>query len=153
MQKNPTLIALLDEYQKTASEFLEVIKDIQQPEFTQIKDVLTNDSDCKSIQTISSHVVNSGYTYANYINAFFNIPWWNFDRKRINSVSDVLIEMPKMLKFTEQSFDGLWEKTDDEIIAMKVKARWGPTYDIEQLLEHAIVHILRHRRQIENFIN
>ena len=25
-------------------------------------------------------------------------------------------------------------------------------YDAEQLLEHAIVHILRHRRQIEKFM-
>jgi len=29
--------------------------------------------------------------------------------------------------------------------------RWGPQYDLEQLLEHAVVHILRHRRQIEKF--
>ena len=34
----------------------------------------------------------------------------------------------------------------------KIKTRWGQHYDIEQLMEHAIVHILRHRRQIENFI-
>ena len=27
----------------------------------------------------------------------------------------------------------------------------GQSYDAEQLLEHAIVHILRHRRQIEKF--
>ena len=33
----------------------------------------------------------------------------------------------------------------------KFKVRWGQTYDVEQLYEHAIVHILRHRRQIERF--
>ena len=34
----------------------------------------------------------------------------------------------------------------------KIKVRWGQLYDPEQLMEHAIVHILRHRRQIENFL-
>jgi hypothetical protein len=28
---------------------------------------------------------------------------------------------------------------------------WGQLYDIEQLMEHAIVHVLRHRRQIEQY--
>jgi hypothetical protein len=42
--------------------------------------------------------------------------------------------------------------TDEEITAVKMPVRWGPTYDLEQLLEHAIVHILRHRRQVERFL-
>jgi len=29
--------------------------------------------------------------------------------------------------------------------AKKIKVRWGQEYDIEQLFEHAIVHILRHK--------
>ncbi|HEY5122872.1 MAG TPA: hypothetical protein VIK14_03975, partial [Ignavibacteria bacterium] len=41
------------------------------------------------------------------------------------------------------------EQTDN---SKKMNVGWGQQYDIEQLLEHAIVHILRHRRQIENFI-
>ena len=34
----------------------------------------------------------------------------------------------------------------------KLTTRWGQMYNIEQLLEHAIVHVLRHRRQIERFL-
>ena len=34
----------------------------------------------------------------------------------------------------------------------KMHVSWGQSYDIEQLMEHAIVHILRHRRQIERFL-
>jgi len=33
-----------------------------------------------------------------------------------------------------------------------MKTSWGENYDFEQLLEHAIVHILRHRRQIERLL-
>jgi hypothetical protein len=42
--------------------------------------------------------------------------------------------------------------TDEEISATVINSGWGVTYDAEQLLEHAIVHVLRHRRQIEKFI-
>lgn len=58
-----------------------------------------------------------------------------------------------MLDFTEQSFDGIWDKSNKEIAQWKFNTRWKVTYDFEQLMEHAIVHILRHRRQVENFIN
>lgn len=34
----------------------------------------------------------------------------------------------------------------------KILVRWGQQYDVEQLMEHAIVHVLRHRRQIEKFL-
>ena len=34
----------------------------------------------------------------------------------------------------------------------KMLVSWGQLYDIEQLMEHAIVHILRHRRQVERFM-
>lgn len=33
----------------------------------------------------------------------------------------------------------------------KIFTSWNQVYDIEQVTEHAIVHILRHRRQIEKF--
>jgi hypothetical protein len=42
--------------------------------------------------------------------------------------------------------------SDEEIVRVRMDTHWGQTYDLEQLLEHAIVHILRHRRQIERFV-
>ena len=42
--------------------------------------------------------------------------------------------------------------SDEEIVSVVTHSRWGVRYDLEQLLEHAVVHILRHRRQIEKFI-
>jgi hypothetical protein len=40
----------------------------------------------------------------------------------------------------------------ERITALEIQAPWGPVYDLEQMLEHAIVHVLRHRRQIERFL-
>ncbi len=34
----------------------------------------------------------------------------------------------------------------------KLTTSWGQKYDLEQLIEHAIVHVMRHRWQIEKFI-
>ena len=54
-----------------------------------------------------------------------------------------------MFAFTVDTFAGM----DDEMAAQseKIHSPWGVVYDVEQLMEHAIVHILRHRRQIEKF--
>jgi len=38
------------------------------------------------------------------------------------------------------------------LMAVQIKPRWGQSYDLEQLLEHAIVQVLRHRRQIERLL-
>ena len=40
------------------------------------------------------------------------------------------------------------EETNNE---KKILTKWNQQYDVEQLFEHAIVHILKHRRQIEKF--
>lgn len=34
----------------------------------------------------------------------------------------------------------------------KLTTFWGQLYDYEQLMEHAIVHVSRHRRQMQKFI-
>jgi len=39
--------------------------------------------------------------------------------------------------------------SEEEMMGVTIDSRWGQRYDLEQLLEHAIVHVLRHRRQIE----
>ena len=58
-----------------------------------------------------------------------------------------------MLAYASDTLDGKWEISDQEIQKAKIIVRWGPQYDLEQLLEHAIVHIIRHRRQIEKFVS
>ena len=41
---------------------------------------------------------------------------------------------------------------EEEASSLQIRSGWGPLYDFEQLFEHAIVHVLRHRRQIERFL-
>lgn len=142
--------ALIDEYERAADEFKNLVTNYSETDFVRIFDADTKDDDCRSVQTIVSHVTNSGYAYANYIRDWYGIPK-NSPERRLLSQKEFLIEFEKMLVYTSETLQDKWEYSDDEIQKVKIKVRWGSQYDLEQLLEHAIVHILRHRRQIEKF--
>ena len=143
--------ALMDEYERAASELRQLVEHIPQHEFMRIIDSQTQDDACRSIQTITSHVVNAGYGYADYLREAFSIPSTR-PSKRLLTREESLGQLDAMLGYTAQTLDGRWEMTDDDILATTIRSGWGVTYDVEQLLEHAIVHVLRHRRQIEKFI-
>ena len=142
--------AVMDEYEKAAAELENLIKNISESDFIKIVDTETNDEDCRSVQTIVSHVTNSGYGYANYIRDWFSIPK-NSPERKLLSKDEFCIRFKDMLAYTSETLEGKWEYSDDDIQKVKMIVRWGPHYDLEQLLEHAVVHILRHRRQIEKF--
>lgn len=143
--------AMMDEYERAARELQRLISEIGADEFTQIVDTETADEDCRSIQSVSRHVVMAGYGYANYIRAQFSLESAPISRETI-SHAELSGAIDKMLAYTVETLDGKWEMTDDEINEIVINSRWGVTYDLEQLLEHAIVHVLRHRRQIEKFL-
>ena len=98
-----------------------------------------------------AHVVSAGYGYADYIRESFSMPSTR-PPKRLLSREEAVTQLESMLEYTAQTLEGRWEMTDEEIESITMQTGWGVTYDLEQLLEHAIVHILRHRRQIEKFM-
>jgi hypothetical protein len=58
-----------------------------------------------------------------------------------------------MFEFNVQLFNDYPNVKLEELDnAKKVVFASGQVFDNEQLFEHAIVHILRHRRQIERFL-
>src|SRR5215469_13623631 len=146
-RKGP-LGALMDEYERASSDLKLVLRDISENDFTSILDKQTEDENCRSVQTIMTHVVRAGYGYADYIRDQFGIPKASHSNDLV-SHQDVEAQFDAMLDYTERTLDGRWEMTEDEVMAIGIDSRWGQRYDMEQLLEHAIVHILRHRRQIE----
>jgi len=143
--------ALMDEYERAAAEFKELIKRISETDFELIVDPDTEDDDCRSVQTIISHVINSGYGYANYIRDWYKIVK-NSPARRLYKKNEFSSEFDKMLAYTTETLDGKWELSYDDITGVEIISRWRSVrYDLEQMLEHAVVHILRHRRQIEKF--
>lgn len=151
--RNGAVGALLDEYEKAITELLETISNINHAALITIVDETTTDPNCKSIQTILTHVVRAGYGYATSIQRLkgHNKP----DPQKIprHSIKEYENDLKAVFLFTVETFkdiaDSELEQHDN---TKKMLVSWGQVYDIEQLMEHAIVHILRHRRQIERFI-
>ena len=145
--------ALMVEYEKSAKELKNVVKYIDQGSFIKIVDSETEDPDCKSIQTIMNHVIKAGYGYANYIRRYFNDDLTERkDDYKLSSPEIACNELDLMLIYTVETLNNKWNMGYEKLFEINIKTTWGPEYNLEQLLEHAIVHILRHRRQIEKFL-
>ena len=145
--------ALLDEYERALEELVTLLKGVSTDQLVKIVDTQSQDEDCRSIQTILTHVVQSGYTYVVEIRK-----WLGEDaayrEKVIHATVEAYVQaLGQMFAFNEQLFlDHPKIVLETYAVEGKIKVRWGQFYDVEQLFEHAIVHILRHRRQIERFL-
>ncbi|MEP6950262.1 MAG: DinB family protein [Ginsengibacter sp.] len=146
--------ALLAVYEKAIIELQTVIEDIAITDLTAVVDNLTTNSDCRSIQTILTHVVSAGYSYCIYIRNSKNKNDQRPEKADRLSIVEYKNDLYQVFKFSCDTLadihDHELEEPDD---AKKIKTSWGKSYDIEQIMEHAIVHVLRHRRQIERFKN
>lgn len=143
--------ALMDEYERAAAELLTILNGITDEEYERIRDTKTQDEDCRSIQTIMTHVIRAGYGYAGYMRTAWGkepVVKWSETISR----SQVPGEVRKMLDYTIETLDSKWDMSEKEASEMKMTVRWGPVFDFEQLFEHAIVHVLRHRRQVDRFL-
>ena len=143
--------ALMDEYERAALELARLVEQIPDDDFMRVVDSQTKDEDCRSVQTIMSHVVRAAYGYADYIRGQLSIASTR-PQPELLSREESLEQLDAALRYTIETLDGRWEMSGEEISGIVIKTRWGAVYDLEGLLEHAIVQILRHRRQIEKFI-
>ena len=149
---NGAIGALLDEYEKSLNELKEVISSLSASDLTTIVDKETKDEDCRSIQTILSHVVSSGYTYVIEIRKSLGEIIDYKPKELLSSTNEYAAALDKMFAYNEKLFEDYPNiKLEEFDSSKKFTVRWGQKYDVEQILEHAIVHILRHRRQIERF--
>lgn len=142
--------ALLDLYEGVLSNFRKVIEDVPDNALTIIIDTKTTDENCKSIQTILSHVVSCGYGYATSIHNLKGLHIRRPEKTFHLTINEYSEDLTDVFTYTENVFkeikDSELEQFDN---SLKIKTGWGQLYDIEQMAEHAIVHILRHTRQIE----
>lgn len=144
--------ALMDEYERALLNFHELVSSIPHDDYSRIVDTETTDEDCRSVQAIVSHVINSGFSYADYLRILFSIdtsrPAWT-----TIAFKDLQKHILSMFDYTLTTLEDRWTLSEEYIFSAVIHSRWGVAYNVEQLLEHAIVHVLRHRRQINKFIH
>lgn len=143
--------ALLDEHARAAEDFCSVVEALPLDLFLRRHE--TADPELFSLQAICAHVVTAAYGHASYIRIARQMP-----RRERPPREDLWAEEPaavrpllaREVRFMEETVAGL-TGGDAELEALRFPVRWGPTYDPEMMLEHTIVHLLRHRRQIERW--
>ncbi|RQO72458.1 damage-inducible protein DinB [Pedobacter sp. KBW06] len=142
--------ALLDVYEDAIAALQESIADLSNDDLVAV--VLPDEADCSSIQTILTHVVSSSYSYAVYIHELKGRSYTRPEEKLRTRAVDYVQDLKDAFLFNLNVFR---EFDDSELehfdASGKIMTGWAQLYDIEQLTEHAIVHVLRHKRQIEKF--
>ncbi len=141
--------ALLQLYKTAIDELIETIKDLNEEQLTKIVDTNTKDPDCKSVQAILGHVVCSGFGYIIYMENHIGLNKARLEKISLNDVNAYTIQLLAMHEYSEQFFlqhpTLLIEEIDN---TKKINVSWGQQYDVEQLMEHAVMHVMRHRLQI-----
>ncbi len=148
--RNGALAALVDEFERSTKELVQIIEELTDDEFRTVRKPEAEE-EFRSIQTVVNHVVRAGYAHANHIRVAFSLDWSPTEIP-LGTRTESLDQLSAMLAYMVATFEGRWEMTEEQIEAVQIKSRWGTTYDLEQLLEHAVVHLLRHRRQIARFL-
>ncbi|WP_316801776.1 DinB family protein [Pedobacter nototheniae] len=145
--------ALLDEYKKAIDELIITISPLNPLQLSEIVNPTATDEDSRSVQNILSHVLSSIYSYSVYIENSIGLDTVRPERFIADDVREYIIQLNSGFEYSKNLFvqnpNIILEVVDGN---KKINTRWGQQYDVEQLMEHAIVHILRHRRQIENII-
>jgi hypothetical protein len=139
--------ALADEFERSVAQFAALIDTLSDDEYERVLDPETADEDCRSAQTITRHVIGAGYGHAGYVRAAFGSP---AERPVVGmpSRADAAAELRKVCGYLAETLEGRWTMPYEEYSRLRFTTRWGTEYDVEQMLEHAVVHVLRHRRQI-----
>jgi uncharacterized damage-inducible protein DinB len=143
--------ALLDEFERATEELARLVEGLTDEDFEAVRDPATEEEDCRSIQTVVHHVARAGHAHANHLRVAFGLEWSRVVLP-LGSRAESLRQLGAMRAYVAATLEGRWEMPDEELAAVEIQAAWGPRYDVEQMLEHAIVHVLRHRRQIERFL-
>ncbi|MDO6596882.1 DinB family protein [Oceanihabitans sp. 2_MG-2023] len=141
--------ALTDEYEKALNELKNLLLQIPDNKFEKIYNEKT-DIEFQSIRNIVLHIINSGYGYANHIRKRFGNSYV-VPKIEIVKTEHGILKLDEMFEYTVETFEDKWQLTYKELMNTIIKTSWT-TYDLEAITEHAIVHILRHRLQIEKMI-
>ena len=147
-----TFGALMDEYARAAVDLCRVVESFDAAAFAVERP--SDDPNTVSPRAICLHIYGAARRYSDYIRKARGLP---HDEKfaapedAIARAADLRPRLAEAMRYTEGAIEGLHGVDEETMMALKFPVRWGPTYDPEMLLEHAVVHLLRHRRQLERW--
>jgi uncharacterized damage-inducible protein DinB len=111
----------------------------------------TDDPSYASADHLGGHVLRAARNYLVWIGECVERPVTDVDRE-----DDRVSVARKGRAFVDEVL-AAWRRhlatlEDRELAPATYKSRWGEDYNIEQMLEHAVVHPMRHRIQLERLM-
>ncbi len=112
----------------------------------------SDDPSYQSVDHLGGHVLRAARNYLTWIGEFV--------KREVTDV-DLDTDAPSIARkgraFADQVL-AAWRRhlarlEDRELSPATRKSRWGEDYNIEQMLEHAVVHPMRHRIQLERLMS
>jgi hypothetical protein len=111
----------------------------------------TDDPSYQSADHLGGHVFRAARGYLTWIGECVKRPVTGLDADT-DSVSIARKGRPFVDAVLEAWRRELAVLEDSELAQGIYKSRWGQDYNIEQMLEHAVVHPMRHRIQLERLM-
>ena len=143
---------MMDEYARAAEEICRIAETFDAPRF--LAERASDDPDTLSPRSVCAHAVGAAWGYANYLRHAQGIEMASAavqPNDSVQSPADFRPALEEAMGFTEESVAPLREMSEEQVEALEWRAKWGPLYNPESMLEHAICHLLRHRRQLERW--
>jgi uncharacterized damage-inducible protein DinB len=109
------------------------------------------DEDYESIDRLGTHVLKAARSYLVRITEFLGRPAADLDMAE--DVKDLTARADEFVDAVLEAYRRhLASASDDEMNAWVHKTRQGNPISIEMMLEHAVVHPMRHRVQLERIL-
>lgn len=146
-----SLRAILDEYARAIRDYETVMLSLSAERY--IAKTTLSDVDFPSIREIAGHVAGAAHSYAYHITTALDKLDGPVPRRVVvaDSREDAVKAIWEAFDHMVEVLGRIRDWDDNQQAALRFVSRWKQPYDVEQMLEHAIVHILRHRRQIERW--
>ncbi|HTO89489.1 MAG TPA: DinB family protein [Candidatus Sulfotelmatobacter sp.] len=109
------------------------------------------DESYASREQLSAHVMMAARGYLTRIGEWVQRPVTDVDDSK--DASAIAARLPEFAEMVLKAYPRhLAQVTDDELDKQVHKTRWGDLMSVEMLLEHAVVHPMRHRIQLERIL-
>lgn len=109
------------------------------------------DAAYESRERLVAHVQGAARGYLLWIREMLGQPI-----EDLPMVRDASVIVPRLEAFMAETLEGwrthLAPLEDDQLSPTQYLSRWGEPHTIEQMLEHAVVHPMRHRIQLERLL-
>jgi hypothetical protein len=109
------------------------------------------DPDYETAEKLVTHVQAAARSYLTWIREVLGQPITDLPIER-----DAAVAVPRLDALVEETLAG-WRRylapiEDAQLAPTQYLSRWGEPHTVEQMLEHAVVHPMRHRIQLERLI-